>query len=348
MAAVCVYAVNDLPLMIPFIRLRIAWYTLSALLVVLTFVGMVVRGIPYGIDFTGGTLLEIEYKTEVPAVDDVRKVFEQLNLGSASFQRTEQGYFIRLSEVSEDQRKQVMAELRKQIGQTSAEPEVSVDGNPTAGLGVSNLDLQFSKDGEETNSNRVSERRFDSVGPIIGQELKSRSAKALFLVLLAIMAFIAYAFRKVSWPVKSWVYGAAAVLALFHDVIITFGAYIWAASFFGWEVDTVFVAALLTVLGYSVNDTIIVFDRIRENLPRMDEPFEQVVNASVNQTLARSINTTFTTILVLAAIFVFGGETLRPFMFALIVGIGLGAYSSIFIASPLLVTWYNRTVARGK
>jgi preprotein translocase subunit SecF len=126
---------------------------------------------------------------------------------------------------------------------------------------------------------------------------------------------------------------------LFHDVVITFGVYIWAASFFGWEVNTIFIAALLTVLGYSVNDTIIVFDRVRENLPRMNDTFENVINASVNQTMGRSINTTFTTLLVLFCIFLLGGDTLRPFMFALLVGIFLGAYSSIFIASPLLVSW---------
>lgn len=324
--------------MIPFIKLRPIWYSLSTALMLLSILGVAVRGIPYGIDFTGGSLLEVAYTKEAVTTEQINEALQKSGISNANVQRAgERGYVLRMSEIDDETHSKLLAELRGQIGQTSVSPSVDIESESGL-LNIGDLDVTFdSPDGSE-DSNAVIERRFDTVGPVIGQELKTKSVQALILVLLAIMAYVAWAFRKISWPVRSWKYGAVAVLALFHDVIITFGAFVWAASFFGWEVDTVFIAALLTVLGYSVNDTIIVFDRVRENLPRMNESFEGIVNASVNQTMGRSINTTFTTLLVLFAILFFGGETLRPFMFALIVGIFLGAYSSIFIASPLLVT----------
>lgn len=325
---------------IPFIKHRKIWYGLSSFFILLSVIGLFARGIPYGIDFTGGSLLEIVYTKELVPVDQVQQALNAQGVSSADIQKAgDLGYVIRMPEIDDEKHRALLNELRAQIGQTSATESVEVTPGSGSPLGLVDVDLTFEGDEADAEGNRVIERRFDSVGPVIGSELKGRSVQALILVLLAIMAYVAWAFRKVSWPVKSWKYGVVAVLGLFHDIIITFGVYIWAASFFGWEVNTVFIAALLTVLGYSVNDTIIVFDRVRENLPTMNDSFENVVNASVNQTIGRSINTTFTTLLVLFAIFVFGGDTLRPFMFALLVGIFLGAYSSIFIASPLLVSW---------
>lgn len=329
--------------MIPFIKLRWLWYTLSGSLIVLSIIGVVFRGVPYGIDFTGGAMMELRYTNEVPAVESIRTVVDRVNVPSTNIQRTETGYILRMPEISDATHKQLLAELRSAIGQTGEGNAVKVD-NAAENTGVK---LDLTTNAGETTSNQLVELRFDTVGPVVGKELKTRSVQALILVLLAIMAYIAFAFRKVSWPVKSWKYGAAAVIALFHDVIITIGAYVWVASFTGWEVDTVFIAALLTILGYSVNDTIVVFDRIRENLPRMSGEFDEVVNASVNQTMGRSINTSMTTMLVMLAIFIFGGTTLRPFTFALVIGIFLGTYSSIFIASPILVTW-NRLMQRQK
>lgn len=327
-------------LSIPFMKLRNVWYAASGALVVLSIVGVFVHGMPFGIDFTGGTILEVEYTKEVPPLNDVRDVFPQLDIHSASIQQTENGYIIRMPEISEEKHQEIMRTLRLQIGQTADDSDVSVMPSGDSAM-IGGIDLQFDSKEGTADQNRVRERRFDTVGPVIGRELKVRSIQALILVLLAIMAYIAWAFRKVSWPVKSWKYGAIAVLALFHDVIITLGAYVWVASFTGWEIDTVFIAALLTVLGYSVNDSIVIFDRVRENLPRLNESFEEIINVSVNQTLARSLNTGLTTIFVLLAIYFFGGETLKPFMFALVVGIAMGTYSSIFVASPLLVTWHN-------
>lgn len=338
--------------MIPFIKLRWLWYTVSGSLIVLSIIGVLVRGVPYGIDFSGGAMMELRYTKEVPSSDSIKAITDRLNISSANIQRTETGYILRMPEINDQTHMQLLAELRSAIGQKGNAPQVNVQNAPGA-EGIK-LDVAGTTvNGQEANSqadvdaNQVIELRFDTVGPVVGKELKTRSVQALILVLLAIMAYIAFAFRKVSWPVKSWKYGAAAVLALFHDVIITIGVYVWVASFTGWEVDTVFIAALLTILGYSVNDTIVVFDRIRENLPRMSGQFDDVVNASVNQTLGRSINTSMTTILVMLAIFIFGGSTLRPFTFALVIGIGLGTYSSIFIASPILVTW-NRLTQRQK
>ena len=186
---------------------------------------------------------------------------------------------------------------------------------------------------------QVEELHFETIGPSIGKELKRRATYAIVIALLVIIAYIAWSFRRVSKPVASWKYGVAAIVALFHDVILVVGVFALLGRYAGIEIDTAFIAALLTVLGYSVNDTIVVLDRVRENLPRSNEDFLGTVNASINQTLARSINTTLTTVLALIALLLFGGETIRYFILALTIGIASGAYSSIFIAAPILVIW---------
>jgi preprotein translocase subunit SecF len=164
----------------------------------------------------------------------------------------------------------------------------------------------------------------------------------VFLALLAITIYIAFAFRKVSKPVSSWKYGLASLIALFHDILIPVGVFSILGKIYNVEITIPIVAALLTVLGFSVHDTIVIFDRIRENILRRGMgQFEETVNWSLNQTLGRSISTVLTVELVLFAIYLFGGQTLKYFALALIVGITSGAYSSIFIASPLLVSWYK-------
>lgn len=170
-----------------------------------------------------------------------------------------------------------------------------------------------------------------------------KSIWAVLLVLLTITLFIAFAFRKVSKPVSSWKYGLVALVALAHDVIIPVGAFVLLGQFFGAEVDTLFVTAILVVLGFSVHDTIVVFDRVRENLrinieKNLKEPFEETVGKSITQTLARSINTSLTTVLALIALYVFGPDISHNFVLALIIGIIAGTYSSIFLGSPLLIT----------
>ena len=187
----------------------------------------------------------------------------------------------------------------------------------------------------------MTEKSFSSVGPTIGNELKQKSYYAIALVLLAIVIYIAWAFRRVSRPVASWKYGVAAIIALLHDVIIPTGVFSALGHFLGYEVDVLFVTALLTVLGFSVHDTIVVFDRIRENLLKREGSFEDIVNYSVNQTMTRSINTSATVMLVLLAVYFFGGESVRNFTLVLILGVFFGTYSSIFIASPILVVWHK-------
>jgi preprotein translocase subunit SecF len=188
----------------------------------------------------------------------------------------------------------------------------------------------------------VIESKFDSVGPVIGDQLKKDAAVAVVVLLVLIALYIAWAFRRVSEPVPSWKYGIATLFAAFHDVIIPLGVFAILGRTLGYQIDIAFVAAMLTILGYSINDTIVVFDRTRENLGRYrhsSKSFGEIVNQSIVETLGRSLNTTLTTLLPLIAIFAVGGETTRPFVLALIVGIVAGAYSSIFFASPMLVLW---------
>jgi preprotein translocase subunit SecF len=277
------------------------WLGLSTLIVGLSVLSIAVFGLNFGIDFTGGSLLEV-HGVEA-SVEDVRAAVEATG-HEATVQQSDTGaYFVRLSPLSEEEHQTVLAAIKK------VSPEAQ-------------------------------EAKFDSVGPTIGNELKRASVSALVLLLVLIGAYIAWAFRKVSYPVKSWKYGVVTMAAAFHDVIIPMGAFAILGKVFGYQVDTAFVAAMLTILGYSINDTIVVLDRTRENLFRhryADQTFGEIVNTSIIETLGRSLNTTLATIIPLIAIFVLGGETTRPFVLALIIGILSGAYSSIFVASPLLV-----------
>ncbi|MBP9701558.1 MAG: protein translocase subunit SecF, partial [Candidatus Pacebacteria bacterium] len=185
-------------------------------------------------------------------------------------------------------------------------------------------------------------KRFDSIGPVLGKEAARSAYASILLVLVVIVLFIAYAFRHVSRPISSWQYGFVAIIALVHDVIIPVGVF----AFLGYEVDTLFVTALLVILGFSIHDTIVVFDRVRENLRNQKkESFTEIVGNSISQTFARSINTSLTTLMALVALYIYGGEATHKFALALLIGITAGTYSSIFIGSPLLVTiekWQNR------
>ena len=224
--------------------------------------------------------------------------------------------------------------------------EVVTDSGEEINIESEEIDLESAIVANEENSN-IKEKRFDSIGPVIGNELKSTAVIAIIIALIAIVLYIGWAFRKVSRPVSSFKYGIIATITLFHDIIITLGVFAVLGHLYNVEVGIPFVAALLAILGYSVNDTIVVFDRTRENLIRSgSDDFENVVNKSVNETLIRSLNTSFTTLLVLATLFLFGGTTIKYFVVALMVGISAGTYSSIFIASPLLVTWQKWSLRR--
>lgn len=284
---------------------RKIYYTVSGILVLTSLTLLIVWGLKLGIEFTGGSLIEVSYKDARPAIEEIKQKLEPLNLGSVSIAPTDQNsYILRLKDVDESTHQQILGAL---------------------------------KDGKE-----LDEKRFESVGPTIGRELKTRSVQAIIIVLFAIVIYLAWAFRKVSKPIASWKYGVVAVLALIHDVSIPLGVFAFLGKFYGVEIDTLFVTAILTVLGFSVHDTIVVFDRIRENLKKGSaEHFDNIVNKSVNETLTRSINTSLTVLFVLLAIYFFGGATIANFALTLIIGIVAGTYSSIFIASPLVVSWEN-------
>jgi len=217
-----------------------------------------------------------------------------------------------------------------------------------------NQNLKIETIGEETisadaieiqtqNDSIVIEKRFDSIGPVIGEELKQKSIWAIFIVLIAIVLYIAYVFRKVAKPVESWKYGLSAIAALAHDVIIIMGVFCILGYLMNVEIDSFFITALLIILGYSVNDTIVTFDRVRENLHKKQHlTFKELINVSIKETLTRSINTSLTTFIILISVFIFGGETIKFFVLALMLGVVIGTYSSIFVASPLLLFWYKR------
>lgn len=301
--------------MLNIIGRRKLWYTFSGALVITSVILIFMWGLKLGIDFTGGALLEVSYLGERPTNEVVRAKLAQFDLGNISVAPIgETGLLLKFKAIDEDMHKKIGAVLQELV-------------KPPEGL---------------RPEAAYEERAFESIGPTIGVELRNRSLQAIAFVLGAIILYVAWAFRKVSRPVKSWKYGTIAVIALFHDLTIPTGIFAVLGKFYDVEIDTLFVTAMLTVLGFSVHDTIVVFDRIRENLSRKGSTnFEATVNASVNETITRSINTSLTALLVLLAVFFFGGESIKYFALTLILGIIFGTYSSIFIASPLLVSWYN-------
>lgn len=279
------------------------WLTISGVMLAASIVALAVFGLNVGIDFTGGSVVQVTMAgTDTEAV---RTTLQSQGYEPVVQASQDDGYIVRLPPLTEEQHQQVLEVLR----------------------GI-NPDMQ--------------EDQFTSVGPVIGRELKNDSFFAIAAMLVLIAFYVAWAFRKVFKPVASWKYGIVTMVSAFHDVVVPLGVFAVLGKFMGFQVDVAFVAAMLTILGYSINDTIVVFDRTRENLLRRrhgDESFADVVNKSVNETFGRSLNTTLTTLLPLVAIFIIGGETTRAFALALIIGIAAGAYSSIFVASPLLVLW---------
>ncbi len=294
------------------IKHRKIWYSISGLLVAASVFSVFYFGLNFGIDFTGGSLVEVEYKTVRPPMAELQIKIKKLDFKNVILQPAgEKGLIARSRNLTKKEHAELLSSL--------------------------------------SSSGELTEVRFDSIGPIIGRELRQKSWIALALVVLMIIFYIAFVFRKVSRPVSSFKFGLMAIVALTHDVMIPLGAFAVLGKYFGAEVDVLFVTALLTILGFSVHDTIVVFDRVRENLHRgIGNDFEGTVGISVNQTITRSINTSLTVLLVLGAIFFFGGETTRFFSLALIIGVAAGTYSSIFIASPLLVTIYKFQKRRKK
>ena len=288
------------------------FYVLSGLIVVAAIVVTVVLGLRFSIDFTGGALTEVRYPGGNPALEELSNRLNNLPLGNYSLRPAgEDRYILRTRDLSEEERQALE--------------------------GVLSL-------GGERN---VVIERFNSVGPVLGTELRNKALVAIAIVIVLISLYIAFVFRKVSEPVSSFKYGLVAILALIHDTMVPVGIFAVLGVLAGVEVDALFVSALLAILGYSINDTIIVFDRVRENLRlnqelRRKEDFALTVGKSLQQAYARSINTSLTTALVLVALFFLGGDATKFFALALFLGVVAGAYSSIFLAAPLLVTLERR------
>ncbi len=287
---------------------RIWFFIISTIMVVLAAWAFIGWGLHFGIEYTGGTIAEFVFPAGRPTAEAVKQELAPLSLGEYTLQPTgDAGYVVRSRYLTENDRVAMNAALSQK--------------------GVI----------------KIEETKFNAVGPTIGSELKRKAFIAIVLVILCIVLFIAFAFRKVSEPVASWKYGIVAIIALLHDIAIPAGMFALLVHFHGAEIDILFTTALLAVLGLSINDTIVVFDRIRENLRHRTnkETFEQTVGKSLSQTYLRSFNTSFTVILALLSLFFFGGDSTKNFALTLLVGMIAGTYSSIFLASPLLVVLNN-------
>ncbi len=281
---------------------------IAAALIAAAILAIVIFKFEPGVDFSGGALIKFKLANQVDT-EELQKYFvEELKFPETrvSYDPVTASYLARLP------------------GDVSSEHE-----RITAGL--------------TTKLSGFEEQSFQSIGPSIGAELRKKSIIAMILVLVGISFYVAYAFRKVFRPVSSWKYGWVTLMSLFHDVVIPAGLLAVMGHFFGVEIDGNFVVALLVIMGFSVHDTIVVFDRIRENLvlDRGKSEFGHVINRSVNETLARSINTSLTLIIVLLALYFAGPAALKYFILTLLVGVTTGIYSSVFVASPLLLIWHN-------
>jgi preprotein translocase subunit SecF len=292
--------------MIDIVKHRYLYFGISLLVIIPGMIALFVWGLPLAIDFKGGSLLDIRFDTgKVPQPAQVTALYTENGFPDSIVQTSgENGMIIRSLEMSDAQRNQL----------------------------VSAMETRF--------NSSITVQRFESVGPSVGQEVAKRAAGAVGLAALGILLYITYAFRGVSHAFR---FGVAAIIAMLHDVAVVIGIEAILAHFLHWEVDSLFLTALLTVIGFSVHDTIVVFDRIRENLNIYRKlPYETVVNHSIVQTLVRSINTQLTVMLTLLSLALFGGITIRHFVVILLVGVFSGTYSSIFNASPILVVWENR------
>lgn len=297
--------------MLQIIQKRHYAYWFSSVLTMASFILIALWGFNFGIDFKGGTLMEVQFTRDpVPPVSEVADRLAPLELKSLTLQPTEnRGLLLRYLASDETANEQVLAALKV------LDPSI----------------IQL---------------RTDFIGSSVSNQIKKNAITGILLSIGGIALYIAWAFRRVSGMVTSWEYGIGAVLALAHDIVIVLGLFVILGRYWGVEIGVPFIAALLTILGYSVNDTIVVYDRVRENLLRANraEDFEITVNRSLNETLGRSINTSMTVIITLVAIVLFGGESIRYFGVALLAGVVFGTYSSIYIASALLVTRYKMKI----
>jgi len=294
--------------MFQIIKHKSVFLTFSAILVLASVVGIGLFGLQRGIDFTGGSLWQVQFEDSAITQSELKNFFQEqydLDVTIASGQKTPGNFSIKLKEINENIHQEYSGKLQAEFGE-------------------------------------FEELSFQSIGASIGKELTDRALWAFAINLLAITLYVAYAFRKVSYPVSSWKYAITTLVTLFHDAILPIGAFAFLGHYLGVEIDTNFIVAILVVVGFSVHDTIVVFDRIRENVRRSNsklENFDALVNRSVNETIARSINTSLTLIVVLVALYLFGAPSLANFILVILIGTIAGTYSSIFVASPMLTVW---------
>jgi preprotein translocase subunit SecF len=293
-------------------RMYQTMFYLSMGLTIASIVVIMMYGLNLGIDFEGGSLIELRFESERPLnielQDTLKNAYPDRDIVINDV--GDKDVIIRTVELNENEHSHLISLI--------------VENFPGSG---------------------ITERRFDSIGPAIGKELRDMSVNAVVIVLLAIIVYIAFVFRKLSSILSSWAMGLSAIVAMAHDIIIPIGIFSLLGYYYDVQINAVFVAAILTVLGYSVSDTVVVFDRIRENVLKgyLSGGFGETIHRSVMQTLTRSLNTSFTTLLSLFAIYFFGGESMKFFSLALILGIFLGAYSSLFVATPILYWWHKVT-----
>ena len=293
------------------IEYRNWFFALSLLVIIPGIITLSTWGLKLGIDFAGGTLWEIKFEKEVNDTQ-IKSFLTGEGVEFSSVAETQSNSFLIRLKVSDETK---INDLKSKLGSTFGTTE---------------------------------DVRLETVGPVISRELTQKAFLAVALSIIGIVVYITWAFRHLPKPASSIIFGICTIIALIHDVIVVVGIFAVLGHFFQIEVDALFITALLTVIGFSVHDTIVVFDRIRENLKKFDDvPFEEVVNHSLVQTLGRSLSTSLTVVFVLLALFLFGGQTIKTFVLALLIGIISGTYSSIFNASPLLVVW-NKMQNRSK
>lgn len=282
------------------------WYFLISLIIIIPgIISLILYGLNLSIEFTGGSRITFSFPKELSNqnLTVVKNVFEENKIKVATIEKSGKFVFVRSQPVNEKQDTLIINELKNKLGD-------------------------------------FKQQQYETVGPTIGSEITLNAIKAMVIASVLIILYITWSFRKVPKPASSLRFGVSAIIALIHDLLVVLGVFSILGHFLGVEIDSLFVTAILTVIGFSVHDTIVVFDRIRENLKRMGgEDFAQVVNDSIIQTFDRSLNTSLTVVLVLVAMLLFGGESIRWFVVALLIGIISGTYSSIFNAAPFLVLW---------
>ena len=289
------------------IQNRIYFFIFSLLVIIPGTIAIILWGLKPSIDFSGGTLLELQFSDQQNInSQQINYELKSQNLQDLNVVNTGSNIvLIRTKEMPKDQVDNVKKSLGDKFG-------------------------------------KVDEKRYESVGPIVSTDLTKKAIYSIIIASLGIIIYIAISFRKVPKPASSLRFGICAIIALLHDLLFVIGLFAILGHYFNVEIDALFITALLTIMGFSVHDTIVVYDRLRENLRQnVDKSFEEVANDSVNQTIIRSLITSLTVLITLSALYIFGGATIKYFVLALLIGIFIGTYSSIFVATPLLVVWQN-------